>query len=239
MLHEYHTQLLKKLELESSKNPVISKLPKGYSGSKNSTKNYYLSNPQIKNIAKVFYKNNKDLKFSSFISLLDSLYSKGKSTTEKYLACYLLDCYKNYLPKIKTNKIDYWLNYLTGWGEIDSLCQSHFSGKLVLNDWISWEKLLQNLNKDKNISKRRASLVLLTKPARQAKDIEIQKVAFKNIKNLKSEKDILITKAVSWLLRSMVKNYKKEVQEFLNENKDSLPKIAIRETTKKIETGRK
>ncbi|NCT55700.1 DNA alkylation repair protein [bacterium] len=239
MLHKCHTQLLEKLELENSKNPIISKLPQGYSGSKSSTKIYFLSNPQIKNIAKDFYTSNKNLEFNGFITLLDSLYSKGKSTTEKYLASYLIGCYKNYLGKIKTNKINEWLGYLTGWAEVDSLCQTLFTAEVVLNGWESWKKLLNELNKDKNISKRGASLVLLTKPARQAKSIDLQKMAFKNIQNLQSEKDILITKAVSWLLREMVKNYKKEVQEFLNENKDSLPKIAVRETTRKINTGRK
>ena len=53
------------------------------------------------------------------------------------------------------------------------------------------------------------------------------------------EKEVLITKAVSWLLRSMIKYYRNEVTDYLNENKESLPKIAVREVSIKLETGRK
>ena len=53
------------------------------------------------------------------------------------------------------------------------------------------------------------------------------------------EKDILITKAISWLLRSLVKYHKNEVDQVIEQNKETLPKIAIRETKRKIETGRK
>jgi len=74
---------------------------------------------------------------------------------------------------------------------------------------------------------------------RQSDDERLSKLAFENIENLKSEKEILITKAVSWLLRSLVKFHKNEVAIYLKENKVSLPKIAYREALAKVETGRK
>ncbi|MDP2951009.1 MAG: DNA alkylation repair protein, partial [bacterium] len=64
-------------------------------------------------------------------------------------------------------------------------------------------------------------------------------LAFENIEKLKPEKDILITKAISWLLRNLIKYHKKEVADYLKKNKNSLPKIAVRETEKKIKTGKK
>ena len=64
-------------------------------------------------------------------------------------------------------------------------------------------------------------------------------MAIQNIENIKHEKDILITKAISWLLREMTKNHKRLTGNYLKQNKDSLPGIAVRETTRKLETGRK
>lgn len=63
--------------------------------------------------------------------------------------------------------------------------------------------------------------------------------AFENILTLCGEKDILITKAISWLLRSLIKHHKYAVQEFLDENHEQLPPIAVRETIQKLKTGRK
>jgi 3-methyladenine DNA glycosylase AlkD len=109
----------------------------------------------------------------------------------------------------------------------------------LLGDWTTWKKLIKSFVKDKNISKRRASLVLLTKSLRQSDDIKLSKLAFENIEKLKHEKEILITKAISWLLRSLVKFHSKQLSIYLKENRDTLPKIAYREAYCKLTTGRK
>jgi 3-methyladenine DNA glycosylase AlkD len=62
-------------------------------------------------------------------------------------------------------------------------------------------------------------------------------IAFQNIERLKSEKEILITKAISWVLRSMVKHHRPTLIEFMKEK--DLPAIAVRETRRVLETGRK
>jgi 3-methyladenine DNA glycosylase AlkD len=97
---------------------------------------------------------------------------------------------------------------------------------------------LLQLNKSKNINKRRASIVLLCLPLR-IHDNRIPPVAFSLIDNLKHEKEILITKAISWVLRSMVKHHREALEEYLHENKETLPSIAVRETLMKLKTGKK
>ena len=109
----------------------------------------------------------------------------------------------------------------------------------MLKDWSNWKKLLLKLAKDNNFHKKRASLVLLTKPIRDSNDSRLKVLAFVLIDALKREKSILITKAISWLLRDLVKYHKREVRKYLELNQNSLPKIAVRETKRKIETGRK
>lgn len=59
------------------------------------------------------------------------------------------------------------------------------------------------------------------------------------VERLKGERPILITKAVSWLLRSMALRHGTAVAAYLDANAASLPAIAVRETRTKLATGTK
>jgi len=191
-----------------------------------------------KDIARRIIKNN-NLDEKQLVDLLDSLYSKGTTFEEIDLAGRLLGISTKLTEKINPNKLDYWLNFTHGWAETDLLCQSNFTADEILSNWNVWKKLLLKFSKDKNIHKRRASLVLLTKAVRNSNDKRLSDIAFENVETLKSEKEILITKAISWILRELIKNHKKEVRIYMNKNKDELPKIAVREVTNKLITGKK
>lgn len=199
---------------------------------------YHISNPVKHKIVKEFFGKFNDLDFKTFKKLLDILYA-GKSYDEKSVGGKLLDHYKKHRALIKPQMLKGWLKKLEGWAEIDSLCQSVFSTENILSNWPEWSNTLKLFSSDKSISVRRASLVLLTGPLSKSADERMFQLGLKNIDNLKSEKDILITKAVSWLLRSMVKHHKAKVSAYLKKNAETLPKIAIRETSKKILTGKK
>ena len=105
--------------------------------------------------------------------------------------------------------------------------------------WREGERFLRTLSCDKNINRRRAALVFLTTPVRKSADKRLAALAFEVIDALKPERDIIITKAVSWLLRSMVQHHKRAVAAYIKENRHLLPALAVRETTRKIATGRK
>lgn len=199
---------------------------------------YHISNPVKRDITKTFLKNHKDVSPKEFLGLLDALFS-GKSHDEKSIAAMLLEYSKVHRGRIAPQYLDAWLDHLIGWAEVDSLCQSNFTADEMLSRWSAWKKMLGAFSKDKNVHKRRASLVFLTGPASHSPDHRLSKIAFENINRLKSEKDILITKAISWLLRSLIRYHKKEVAAYLKRNVDKLPKIAIRETRRKLLTGRK
>ncbi|PWU23249.1 hypothetical protein C5B42_03735 [Candidatus Cerribacteria bacterium 'Amazon FNV 2010 28 9'] len=199
---------------------------------------YSVSVPVKRAIAKDWVKGHKDIPTAQLLLLLNSLFT-GKSYEEKTLAGILLGYFPKQRGEIEPAMLDTWLNNLVGWAEIDTLCQSTYSAKELLSHWRVWKRLLIQFSKDPNISKRRASLVLLTGPVSNSDDKELEKFTFQVIDTLKSEKDILITKAISWLLRSLVKFHKEDVRTYVEANKNSLPKIAIRETMRKIETGRK
>src|SRR5512143_1066816 len=107
----------------------------------------------------------------------------------------------------------------------------------MLAHWKSWKALLTAFAKDDNIHKRRAALVLLTKPLRESDDPRLAALAFSNVDRLKAEKHILITKAVSWILRSLIKHHPTAVSNYLDANEGGLPKIAVRETRHKLVEG--
>jgi len=182
---------------------------------------------------------NEDPTLPEFIKLIDSLYKNAKTFQEVDLAARFLGVAPKLRKQISPEKLDYWLDFTHGWAENDVLTQNNFTDEELLGNWNTWKRLLTKLSKDKNVHKRRASLVLLVKSVRMSTDKRLSDLAFKNVGRLKKEKDILITKAISWLLRSLIKNHKAEVAEYIRKNNQALPKIAVREVTIKLTTGRK
>ena len=202
---------------------------------------YDISVPERRRISKEWLKANGKIFAADFLKTLDFLY-KGPSHDEKTVASILLGLSPEFRKKVTVKKLDQWLGHLVGWAEIDTLCQNVFTANEVLGNWKGpqgWEAFLRKLSKDKNMNKRRASIVFLVGPVGYSSDKRPVKLGFELVDKLKHEKHILITKAISWLLRSMVKLHKADVAAYVEKNKESLPKIAVRETLVKIKTGRK
>lgn len=199
---------------------------------------YPINGPTMRMIARGWMRDHKTLPIHDFEALLTSLIT-GKSSTEKIMAAMLLDAATKNQVQINPKLFEGWLEHLEGWAEIDALCSGKYSVTEVPRQWPVWKKIITRFSKSKDIRKRRAALVLLCHPVRKISHADLSTIAFETIQQLKLEKEILITKAISWLLRSMTKLYKKEVADFLNSFESTLPKIAVRETRVKLLTGRK
>lgn len=199
---------------------------------------YDLRAPALREIAKTWTRMHKDMHVHDFQSLLTSLV-EGKSATEKMLAGMLLDYAGKAQRAIDPGCFDRWLEHLQGWAEVDMLCTNKYTVKQLPLDWKKWVPLLEKFSRSRNIHKRRASLVFLCAPIRKTDDEGMLNIALENVERLKHEKHALITKAVSWILRSAVKLHKKKIKAYVESNRDTLPAIAVRETLKVIETGRK
>lgn len=198
---------------------------------------YHLNTKDTQTVAKEFLRKNK-LSTQELHLLLDSLYYGG-TYEEVNIAAKIIQYDKELRQNINFDKLNYWLENVHGWAEVDTLCQMAFTSDDILSKWGDWKKFLVKLNRNSNVHKRRASLVFLTKPVGQSADIRLSGLAFNNVNHLKQEKDILITKAVSWILRTLIKNHRSEVISYLEDNSDKLPKIAVREVKSKLETGKK
>ncbi len=197
---------------------------------------YGLRVPLKRQLVSSFVKSHPELTPQSFAELITSLV-EGPSYEEKTFGGHLVETATKLRRQLDPNLLDHWLDNLVGWAEIDTFCQSSFTAEELLTNWDTWQELLRNFAKDPNISKRRASLVLLIKSVGTSPDSKLSQLAFENIRALQHEKDILITKAISWLLRTLIKYHQEEVTEYLEKNRDKLPKIAVRETAIKLKYG--
>jgi len=235
--NKYHLEFLRGLERHKGQGTKHQKeRDKTYIGTKKFS--YSIKTPIKKQIVKDWIKRHPKLSISDYIELLNLLYS-GQSHDEFSIAGKLLEFLPRMRKQLNPLLLKKWLSRAEGWAEVDSVCQSNFSAEEMLSNWNKWIKMIVEFSSDKNVHKKRASLVLLTRPVRESVDPRLSKLAFANMEKLKGEKDILITKAISWLLRDLIKNHRSMVKDYIEQNVNQLPKIAVRETKRKLLTGKK
>lgn len=199
---------------------------------------YGLANAQRRKIILDFVAEHRDLPYADWRDLIDSLYH-GASYEERCAPQTLLLRYPRHRRALSLNQLDKWLGCLEGWAEVDSTCQTVFNAADLLAAWDGWSALLRSLARDANINKQRAALVLLTAPITQSDDTRLLYLALELIQQLQSDKDKRIAKAVSWLLRKGIKLHRAAIAEFVEVHAESLPAIAVRETRRKLATGKK
>lgn len=170
--------------------------------------------------------------------LVGALYA-ADTFEERALAGHILGESRLFRSSISLKKLREWIGGQQGWAEIDITCQSCFTAGEILPIWDEWREWIRSLSKSTSVSHRRASLVLQVLSLRESSEEEIGNLAVETVETLKAEKDILITKAISWVLRSMVKGHREFLKRYLAKQGQTLPKIALREVTRKLETGKK
>lgn len=235
MKNSFHHEILSAIK-KNSGTPTQHTFLDSYLG--NQHPRYPISVPVLRTIAKNWMKEHKELPVRDFTALLNDLI-QGESSTEKSMAGILLDYSKPEQRKFSPALFDKWLNHLEGWAEIDALCTGKYSTTEIPAQWVQWKPLLIKFSKSKNINKRRASIVFFCSPLSKAEDNRMADAALLIVDRLKNENEILITKAISWVLRSMVKYNRGSLENYLEKNGATLPKIALRETLVKLETGKK
>jgi 3-methyladenine DNA glycosylase AlkD len=235
MKNSFHHDILSAIK-KNSGTPTQHTFLDSYLG--NQHPRYPISAPILRNIAQNWMKEHRELPVRDFTSLLNDLV-QGESSTEKSMAGILLDYSKPEQRKFSPALFDKWLNHLEGWAEVDALCTGKYSTTEIAAQWTQWKPLLIKFSKSKNINKRRASLVFFCSPLSQVDNNRLAEAALLIVDRLKTEDKILITKAISWLLRSMVKYNRAPLEKYLKTNGTTLPKIALRETLVKLETGTK
>lgn len=194
--------------------------------------------PDQRRLARGWLAAHRQVADAEVLALVDRLL-RGEAYEEKILGAIMLALSRRARALATPAMVEAWLDHLTGWAEIDSLCASVFPADQMAAEWPGWRGLIERLGRDANINKRRAALVLLATPTRTSDDPRFRDLAFEVIERLKTERPILITKAVSWLLRSMAGRHEPALAAYLDANAASLPAIAVRETRAKLASGTK
>ncbi len=197
---------------------------------------YPVSVPLARTIAREWIAGHPELTPGDYRRLLNLL-ARGQSVNEFGFLGDLLHLLPALRATLRPRDLEEWLNRAEGWAEVDSICQSKFTAAEMLSRWRAWKEMLTAFSRSENVHQRRASLVLLTHPVRHCPDPRLSKLAFANLRRLQSENDILITKAVSWLLRELIVHHRAEVEQYLEGYADALPRVAVRETRVKLATG--
>ncbi len=192
----------------------------------------------LRTLAKATAKAHPDWPDAQWLDLLDQLYT-GDRFEQRSLAGLLLGVLHPLRHRLDLSRLRTWLAGQTGWAEVDTTCQSSWTDKEVLARWAAWDLFLDELGQADSVSLRRASLVLLVTPLRHNADPRLTARALANVQRLQHERDGMITKAVSWVLRSMVREQPATVRAYLDANTGALPAAAVRAVRKKLETGRK
>jgi 3-methyladenine DNA glycosylase AlkD len=231
-MNRYHQDILTRIKQQSGK-PTQHTFQDSYLG--NTHPRYPINAPKLRVIAKAWVRDHR-ISTKELASLLTSLI-KGESSTEKCMAGLLLDYTKFKEHALRPTLFFGWLDHLVGWAEVDTLCTGRYVGQALPLQWTAWKKIIAQCSRSKNINKRRASLVLFCSPLRSPTDERVADEVFRIVELRKHEKDVLITKAISWVLRTLEKHHRKKLEAYLKENKDSLPAIAVRETMAKLRTG--
>lgn len=197
---------------------------------------YNVPVPVLQRLVKDWSKEHQTINGDNLISFVDTLFH-GKSREEKKVASLILGRFPLYLQELESASIDRWMSELSGWEEVDSFCGEIDVWLRV--DVVNRLSLLKKWNKDRQIEKRRASFVVLCSSVRNDNSKTLRDLSFTFIDSLKSEKHVMITKAISWLLRALIKYHKGEVAHYLEVNASTLPSIAVREVKEKLKTGKK
>jgi 3-methyladenine DNA glycosylase AlkD len=199
---------------------------------------YRTAVPVRRAIAKAWLARNKARPVEEFLTVVESLFA-GESHEEKTLAAIMLGYHASARRETGPTDVARWLGHLNGWAEIDTLCHNVFTANELLADWPAWERLIKQQSREPDPNRRRAALVLLTGPVHASDDVRLRDLAIASIDLLRTERDPLVTKAISWSLRSMITHHRETVARYVSANGTVLPRIVVRETRTKLDTGTK
>jgi 3-methyladenine DNA glycosylase AlkD len=235
-MHPEHRRLRASLQSLAGTGSAVHHVSEAYTGSPHRALG--VTTPHLRRLARAWLAKNRAMTGETILDTADSLFA-GDVLDEHILAALILGYSRSARRDATPARVDGWLDGLAGWAEVDALCANIFQAKELLADWAAWGGWIRRLAADANINKRRASLVLLTGPVRRSGDARLLEAALANVTELRPERAILITKAVSWLLRNLVARHRDVVARYLETDGIALPAIAAREVKAKLETGRK
>ena len=235
-MHPEHARLLAELRAAAPATPRGGLNNDSYGGSGRPF--FGITAPVRRDIARRWAADSRDGAPAEILAVVESL-SEGATHEERTQGAFLLAACPAARRAARPEDVERWVGRLNGWAEVDCLCQNLFTWADMAADWPAWKAMIERLPRSDNINQRRAALVLLNGPVKASDDQRLLDLAIEGLDAARSERHILITKAVSWLLRSLTARHADTVRAYLERNAAGLPAIALRETRAKLATGTK
>lgn len=192
--------------------------------------------PELRRLSGEWQRAHKGIAHDDLLAMVEALWS-GESYEERAMAIELLGRNKRVIPDLTWNHFDRWRQLVDNWGLDDGLATTLF-GPWIAADLPGRLGFLQTLIVDPVVWSRRLGLVATVPLNRDASTAQPE-LTFALIDQVKAERHPMITKAVSWALRTLITLYPERVAAYLDTNADTLPSHAVREVRNKLVTGLK
>jgi 3-methyladenine DNA glycosylase AlkD len=184
---------------------------------------YGVKTAVVRRIAKRHWNEVKLFSKAQIFSLSEELF-KSDYTEEAFVASFWLENLAEQLEPSDLKVLKKWIvQYINNWAKCDTLC-NHTVGGLIekhpesVNELKSWAK-------SENRWLKRAAAVSLIIPAKKGKFLQD---IFEISDLLLSAEDYMVQKGYGWLLKEASRKHTKEVWNYVQKNKKTMPRIALR-----------
>jgi 3-methyladenine DNA glycosylase AlkD len=200
-------------------------------------KMYGLRTPVIREMARTWQRDHKEAACEDLLAVVEAVW-EGESREERMVALELLQHHPSCIPDLTWAHFERWRQGLDNWEITDVL------GRAVLGPWVLGDPdarlaHLGDLIGDEDVWSRRLALVAAVGLNRTRKDVSFPALTLELIDQVKEERHPMITKAISWTLREMIRKHPDLVAAYLVANRDVLAPLVAREVSNKLKTGRK
>jgi len=185
--------------------------------------------PLVRKIANKYFKELKGLRIEDILKFCNQLL-ETKIYEHKVIAFHWSFKCGNQYQNEHFKVFESWLKtYVDDWSDCDDLC-THTLGGFVYQypEFLSKVKLWAS---SKNRWVKRASAVTLIYSVRRGRHLDS---VFEVASELLLDKDDLIQKGYGWMLKEASKSFEREVFEFVMNNKNEMPRTALRYAIEKL-----
>lgn len=191
--------------------------------------------PDNRRLARTWRRSHREIDPELVFSLVESLWHAG-SRDERALGLEILRLHPDIVRNMERDHFDRWRLDIDNWAVCD------FVGTRILGPWVAAEPedrltYLERLVGDPHLYSRRLGLVASVHL--NSGGTEYGEWTLGQVDRLIDERDPMITKAVSWSLRQMIKHQASDVETYVDSRADRMAALPRREVRNKLNTGRK
>jgi len=184
---------------------------------------YGIKNPQVRTLAKKYWKEIKHKEKDEIFSLCEELYRSGKLEESFIVSTWtyaLSERYERQDIVVFRRWID---TYITNWASCDDFC-NHTLGDF-LEKYPEYIDEIKKWTKSSNRWMRRAAAVSLIVPAKNGNFLK-ESIEIADL--LLIDSDDMVQKGYGWLLKEVSRHHQREIFEYVMYNKSVMPRTSLR-----------